>query len=250
MHLRNDAKGRGVSQSEAMQRSDLYKICIKNQYRRIPEIKQKEKEFLVDFFNAMRGHNWKVKFGWAGQKKTISKPELKVLAAHGSQFYGVKAERDRLQGIDLSGNGCRGVIPISIGQIPDCKFIKLNWNRIKGLIPKHISKLTELEVLHLYGNSLHGILDFKTIESLSNLRSLNLSFNDLEGPLPDAFQGSRNLQEINLAGNYFTGELPASMQHLQNLEILKLYNNDFSGAIPEWFGDLISLQDVNLSQNK
>lgn len=247
---RSDAKGQGVCRSEAMQRSDLYKRCARNQYHRIPEVKQKEKLFLIDFFHAMRGHNFKCKFGWVGQKKTISKPELRVLAAHGSQFYGVHARGERVEGIDLSGNGCRGTLPSSIGQLGGCQFLKLNWNRISGSMPKTMSKMNQLEELELFCNSLEGSLDFNTVESLANLRVLNLSFNKLTGSLPDAFGSSVHLTEINLAGNKLTGELPDSMRNLENLSILKLYNNEFNGEIPTWLGQLQNLEDVNLSQNK
>lgn len=245
-----DVKGRGACRSEAMQRSDLYKKCVKSQYRRIPELRLKEKSFLVDFFHAMRGHNFKIRFGWAGQKKTISKPELKVLAAHGSQFYGVCAVEDRLQGLNLSGNGCRGMIPNSVGDITHCKFLKLNWNRIHGLIPKTMRRLVELEQLHLYSNALEGNLDMQTLQSLTNLQSLNLSFNRLSGCLPDAFENLVHLREINLAGNKFTGALPDSMRHLLELETLKLYSNNFNGDVPEWVSTLTALKDVNLSRNK
>lgn len=247
---KSDAKGQGFCRSEAMQKSDLYKRCMRHQYHRVPEVRQKEKQFLKDFFVAMRGHTFKNRFGWVGQKKTISKPELKVLAAHGSQFYGVTATADRIQGLDLAGNGCAGAIPSSVGQINDCKSLKLNWNRITGSMPKTLSNLFELETLHLYSNSLEGVLDYQTVSSLTNLRSLNLSFNKLSGSLPDAFENCIHLREINLAGNRFVGELPDSMACLRELTVLKLYNNQFCGDLPSWLANLTKLEDVNISQNR
>ena len=250
MQFRADVKGQGVCRSEAMQRSDLYKRCVRHQFYRIKEIQTKEKQFLIDFFNATRGHNWKVKFGWIGQKKTISKPELKLLAAFGAQFHGISSSEGRLIGINLAGNGCKGVIPSTISQINQCKFLKLNWNRIRGSIPKNLSKLTELEDLSLFANALEGTIDSRTIEALSNLQILNLSFNKLSGSIPDAFDDTIHLRHLNLAGNKLSGTLPRSMRNLRNLELLHLYSNEFCGEIPEWIEEFTCLQDVNLSQNK
>lgn len=246
----SDSKAIGVCRSEVMQRSDLYKRCVREQYKRIVDVRPNEKIFLTDFFRAMRGHNWKMKFGWVGQKKTISKPELKVLAGNGSQFFGALAAGDRLQGLDLSANCCEGLIPSIIGNINNCKFLKLNWNRIRGSIPKDLRMLSELQILHLFSNSLEGSLDQRTMESLVNLRSLNLSFNCLTGALPDAFSSSVHLEEINLSGNRFSGELPLSMRSLKKLKTLKLYRNEFTGDIPEWIEELQDLIDVNLSHNR
>jgi Leucine-rich repeat (LRR) protein len=247
---RDDKKSQGVCQSEIMQRADLFKRCVRYQYKRISDVRPSDKQFLADFFNSTGGHRWRNKFGWIGQKRTIVKPELKVLSGNAALYGGVYAERDRVERFEKSGDGCTGPLVESVGQLTGCKFLTLNCNRLKGRIPSTLRYLSSLESLHLSANRLEGALDHRTLESLTSLRVLNLSFNKLEGILPDAFESMPFLRELNLSGNKFSGSLPQSMSKLQELEILKLYNNNFDGNLPEWIANLTKLQFVNISQNK
>lgn len=245
-----DSKSIGIARSEIMTRSDLYKQCMRQKYVRYVEIRSSEKLFLSALFYSVRGYNWKQKFGWVGQKKMTGKPEIGIMQAIASLFYGIKTTGDKVTEISLSSNNLDGTLPDSIGSISSCKFLYLNWNRIKGKLPKNLKNLGELEVLQMFSNRLQGTLDCRTLESLVSLRSLNLSFNLLSGVLPDAFENLINLVELNLSGNKFSGDLPDSMRRLVNLEILKLYNNGFSGDIPFWIRDLTRLKEVNISQNQ
>jgi hypothetical protein len=245
-----DAKSVSVARSEIMTRSDLYKQCTREKYVRISEVRASEKQFLSDIFTSMKGYMWRKKFGWVGQKKSISKPEVRVLGALAPLFAGVTTNGSNIDGIDLTANNLDGAVYESIGSLVSCRFLNLNWNQIKGRLPRNLSSLSQLEELRICSNKLQGSLDYRSIQSLSSLRVLNLSFNLLSGSLPDAFENMSSLEELNLSGNRLVGELPPSMSRLGRLQILKLYNNGFSGPIPSWISDLVSLREVNISQNK
>lgn len=108
-------------------------------------------------------------------------------------------------------------------------------------------------------------------DQVLNYRSLNLSSNQLEGPihlLPSnvasvdlsnnklvglvsllCTSNARNLTFLELSSNSLSGELPNCWKHLENLVILDLSNNAFSGKIPTTIGSLVSIETLKLSKN-
>ncbi|BBH04428.1 Leucine-rich receptor-like protein kinase family protein [Prunus dulcis] len=90
----------------------------------------------------------------------------------------------KLQLLDLGNNGFSGEIPKQLGQIPSLEIsLNLSCNLFSGEIPSQFSGLSKLGVLDLSHNKLSGNLN--TLKNLENLVSLNVSFNDLSGELPD-----------------------------------------------------------------
>ncbi|PHT63172.1 hypothetical protein T459_32981 [Capsicum annuum] len=105
--------------------------------------------------------------------------------------------------------------------------------------------------------------------SITSLRHLNLSYNNLHGPSPSTnqfgtftdpsdFEGSipldfghvmTKIQVLDLAGNAFTGSLPNSITKAKQLLRLDLSDNHLSGNIPDWWYDLQQLQVRDLYGN-
>ena len=96
-------------------------------------------------------------------------------------------------------------------------YIDLSNNNLTGTLPAELSNLKSLGILKLNGNNLTG----KIPEDLNNVYSLNLSDNDLSGPLPSELFAGRvyagypfrfvDLQVQNNSG--LTGPLPRSLMH-------------------------------------
>ncbi|KAB1208426.1 hypothetical protein CJ030_MR7G022716 [Morella rubra] len=85
------------------------------------------------------------------------------------------------------------------------------------------------------------------MNSLSNLRLLDLSFNKLEGSLPKL---PPNLLELALKHNSLSGTLSkSSFDGLTQLEVVELSENSFTGSLQAWFFLLPSLQQVDLANN-
>ncbi|CAK9267603.1 unnamed protein product [Sphagnum jensenii] len=67
---------------------------------------------------------------------------------------------------------------------------------------------------------------------LSNLISLALQYNELNGSLPQQLTRLTNLKILQLQNNMLSGELPAWLASLPSLQDLLIQNNNFSGPIP------------------
>ncbi|PQM38780.1 LRR receptor-like serine/threonine-protein kinase GSO2 [Prunus yedoensis var. nudiflora] len=113
-----------------------------------------------------------------------------------------------------------------------------------------------------------------------NLRSelasnyLNVSWNQLEGPIPsilpnvsildlsnNKFSGSAsflctstteesNLTNLDLSSNHVSGELPDCWIHFRQLVFLDLSDNSLSGKIPTTMGYLFSIETLKLNNNR
>lgn len=68
----------------------------------------------------------------------------------------------------------------------------------------------------------------------SSLTGLNLSMNELSGPIPtDISNIVTFITTIDLSSNKFTGEIPSSLANCSYLNVLKLHSNMLSGEIPK-----------------
>ncbi|OIT00566.1 PREDICTED: probable LRR receptor-like serine/threonine-protein kinase At4g26540 [Nicotiana attenuata] len=105
----------------------------------------------------------------------------------------------KLQLLDLGYNGFSGDIPKELGKIPSLEIsLNLSCNQFTGVIPSEFSGLSKLGNLDLSHNKLIGNLDVLT--DLQNLVSLNVSFNDFSGKLPNT-QFFHKLPLSDLTGN-------------------------------------------------
>lgn len=239
-----------VCRAEVVLRVDQYRVSSGMMYEKISDVNRTDKNALIRIYGDLLGHSWKNKFGWIGQAKTAIKPEIAMFDAEAVLFDGISCSQSTVTGIELTNNGCEGVLSDKIGDLQNLTTIYLDSNNLFGKIPHGLGRLEKLEFLNLAGNNLEGRLDDRCITKLTTLRILDLSFNDMGGELPDCFDNITKLQDLNLAGNHFCGRLPNTMASLVNLRNLKLYSNDFNGDLPMWLGGMTNLLTLNLSKNR
>ena len=102
--------------------------------------------------------------------------------------------------IDLSCNNLEGPIPEDIGVPKSLHILNLSHNAFTGRIPPSLGKLSQLESLDLSSNKLSGEIRMQLANNLTFLSVLNLSFNQLFGPIPYIKQFATFL-ETSFEGN-------------------------------------------------
>ncbi|KAG2667133.1 hypothetical protein I3760_15G097500 [Carya illinoinensis] len=116
----------------------------------------------------------------------------------------------------------------------DSHVIHLPHNNLTGQFPTWLlENNTRLAVLNLENNSLTGTLQLPN-HYIPNLLVLDISFNNIQGPIPNNFGlVFPNLEVLNISKNHFEGVIPSSYGNLISLEFLDMSNNNFSGTITE-----------------
>lgn len=164
----------------------------------------------------------------------------------------------------LSGLSSLEVIMISnnnFSSIPSDLFkglsvllsVDLDNNPFKGWqIPESLKDASTLQNFSANSANVIGkIPDFFGPDSFPGLVNLHLSFNSLEGGLPESFSGFQ-IQSLWLNGQKSVSKLSGRIDVIQNMTSLKevwLHQNAFSGPLPDFSG-LNELQVLSLRDNK
>jgi Leucine-rich repeat (LRR) protein len=117
-----------------------------------------------------------------------------------------------------------------------------------GPLPGTIQLLTELELLDLSFNGLIGAIP-QNITKCQKLKSVNFYINELKGPIPEDIGNLTALKEFILAGNYLSSSIPEGFAALTNLTVLDLSSNELTGVIPEGFVNCTKLMELYLYSN-
>ncbi|XP_022746293.1 LRR receptor-like serine/threonine-protein kinase ERL2 [Durio zibethinus] len=165
-----------------------------------------------------------------------------------------------LVSIDLNSNGVEGVIPSGFRDMSSLKFLDLSFNSFSSSSTLNwLSNLNRLQFLGLRGVSLQDnqleIIEPKCLESLCNLREMDLSNNGIDQEVSEVIESlSRcsldRLESLNIASNKLSGHLPDQLGQFKNLVYLSLSGNSISGPIPFSIGKLSSLKVLDVSHNR
>ncbi|KAK7851230.1 receptor-like protein 13 [Quercus suber] len=149
-----------------------------------------------------------------------------------------------LETLNLADNGFNKSFIKSLSAIKSLKNLNLK-----------LSALENLEKLDLSSNLLNGSIttqEWNYMSKLSKLMHIDLSWNVFEkdilrflgGALPD-------LKSVDLSHNEMQGPLSSKdMTNFSSLEILDISGNGFTGILSSYIGALPSLKAISLSQNK
>ncbi|KAB2039739.1 hypothetical protein ES319_D02G031500v1 [Gossypium barbadense] len=192
--------------------------------------------------------------------------ELKSLYLSGNAISGnlenegfqLLSRLNNLETLDLSWNSLKNSILFHMRNLSSLKTLRLSGNELKGRMD-HIQdgtqlRLTNLEELYLSDNLFrNNTISF--LQGLSSLKSLDMSWNGLQGSL-DTKDGGRkleltHLEELNLDGNLFNTSVFASLNKLSNLKSLSIRFNQLKGSID--MKDLeafINLRELYMSGNE
>ncbi|XP_047260820.1 putative receptor-like protein kinase At3g47110 [Capsicum annuum] len=76
------------------------------------------------------------------------------------------------------------------------------------MIPRSLGKCLSLGEIYMKGNSIQGTIP--DLEDLQDLQSLDLSLNNLSGPIPHFIANLTSLHSLNLSFNNLEGEVPVT----------------------------------------
>ncbi|KAL0360170.1 UNVERIFIED_CONTAM: Receptor-like protein EIX1 [Sesamum radiatum] len=104
--------------------------------------------------------------------------------------------------------------------------------------------------LQLPGYQLQGNISPSLLDLSTSLVSVDLSDNQLDGLIPDAFGSFVFLEYLDLSGNRLEGGIPESFSNLSSLYMLDLSHNQLTGLMPQSsFGQLTNLEIFDVSYN-
>jgi hypothetical protein len=132
----------------------------------------------------------------------------------------------------LDNNWLQGPLPIFRN---NSKLININMkrNNLHGTISNEMfdtEAYTVVYAIRLSNNFLNGSVPTNFF-NFTNIRKLDLGFNDLTGTIPELISNWKDMTGLGLSSNYFHGSLPIGMRSMTNIVSLGIYNNSFTGEI-------------------
>lgn len=85
--------------------------------------------------------------------------------------------------------------------------------------------------------------------SLNSVRHIVLSGNNLTGTIPEIWSAFPDLLYMDLSGNQLVGPLPASLGSVWQLRSVDLHDNELTGTIPAEWQNLRFLYELDVGQN-
>ncbi|KAK9146302.1 hypothetical protein Sjap_006205 [Stephania japonica] len=111
-----------------------------------------------------------------------------------------------LMTLDVSMNSLSGPLPLELGNLKNIWYLDVSQNMFNSEIPATLGSCAGLEFLFLEGNFLVGEIPM-TLNALKGLVDLDLSKNNLSGPIPKYLE-SFPLEYLNVSFNNLEGEVP------------------------------------------
>ncbi|MBA0645026.1 hypothetical protein Goklo_013168 [Gossypium klotzschianum] len=153
----------------------------------------------------------------------------------------------KLTSLSFPSCNLSGPLPITIFNLTKIARLDLSYNHLEGPLPNQVSELQFLEELLLNNNSISGGVP-SWLFTLPSLLQLDLGYNKLIGPI-DQIQKPGFVQHVDLSYNDIGGPIPYSIFYLVNLTSLVLSPNNLSGPIPDSIFHLVNLRELDLSSN-
>ena len=153
----------------------------------------------------------------------------------------------KLEILYLNNNQLAGPLPGNLGNLKNIKYFNVSANFLSGAIPASIVNLTGASNLLLQHNQFSD-----TIPLLPNgnvVVNINLSYNKLEGVIPEYICQLKNVRTLNLGVNNLEGEIPECIGSMTGLSYFYANSNKLTGGIPQSILSIPTLRHLKLSAN-
>ncbi|XP_031101554.1 receptor-like protein 9DC3 [Ipomoea triloba] len=161
--------------------------------------------------------------------------------------------QNSLELLFLSNNSLGGAIPQCLGEMKFLSTLDVSKNHLSGMITPptlNLCGLSSLRILDLSDNNLHGPLPLCLENFSKQLIFINLARNQFQGTIPGACTKRTNLSYFNLNGNHLEGIFPLGLVNCTSLQVLDLGNNNLSDSFPHWLDTLSDLRVLVLRSNQ
>jgi len=149
--------------------------------------------------------------------------------------------------LNMSHNNLIGAIPNLKLNLPYRPSINLNSNKFDGKVSSYLLQASELL---LSANKFSDLSSFLCGNvTATNLATLDLSYNQMKGQLPDCWKSVDRLLFLHLSSNELSRKIPDSTGTLVKLEALVLRNNSLIGELPLHLKNCKNLIMLDVSEN-
>ncbi|GMH15742.1 hypothetical protein Nepgr_017583 [Nepenthes gracilis] len=143
-----------------------------------------------------------------------------------------------LEKLEIQGSGLEGPIPASLSVLDALTELRISdLNGEESSEFPSLSRMPNLSKLMLRSCKISGSIP-NNIANLGQLTTLDLSFNELEGPVPNL--GALNLEYMYLTGNFLSGIIPDWIKNSGSAIDLS-YNNFDKSSVPTSCRDNLNL---------
>jgi len=185
-------------------------------------------------------------------------PYLRELKLPYNKLSGILGEFDNasshvLEMLDLYNNNLEGHIPVSIFNLRTLRVIQLSSNKFNGAIQLDIiRRLSNLTILGLSHNNLSIDVNFRDDQDLSRfpeIKGLKLASCNLRR-IPSFLRNQSSLLSLDLSSNEIEGPIPNWIWQLESLLTLNLSKNSLTNFEESIWNLSSNLFQVDLSSNK
>ncbi|XP_010246513.1 PREDICTED: probable leucine-rich repeat receptor-like serine/threonine-protein kinase At3g14840 [Nelumbo nucifera] len=161
------------------------------------------------------------------------------------------AKLTNLKDFRISDNQFTGKMPNFIGNWTQLEKLVIQASGLQGPIPSSISlleNLTDIRISDINGTE----ATFPPLSKMIKIRTLILRSCNIIGELP-SYLGSMNmtnLKTLDLSFNKLTGQIPSSFEKLSKVNYIYLTGNFLNGPVPDWMlkkGEIIDLSYNNFT---